>query len=119
MPPRTWLIRVSDMLDAIAKIYRYTGGMTFEEFSSDEKTIDAVVRNLGVIGEAARYIPDSVRNGYPEIPWSAIVGMRNFVIHQYSGVSLTTVWATLKDDLPPLEAVLNVIRLTADDDDHP
>lgn len=70
------------MIDEITKIQRDTSGMSLEDFCSDEKTIDAVIRNLGVIGEAARHIPRSIQNDYRETPGSAIVGMRNFVIHQ-------------------------------------
>jgi uncharacterized protein with HEPN domain len=99
-------MRIEDMLDAIAKIMRYTDGMTLSEFEGDEKTIDAVTRNLAVIGEAARHIPDDVKRREPQIPWLEISGMRNFVIHQYADVSLLTIWNTVQRNLPPLVPLL-------------
>jgi uncharacterized protein with HEPN domain len=68
MPDRDWKLRIEDILEAIAKIQRYTEGMTFETFSGDEKPIDAVVRNFTVIGEASRYIPLEIEARYPELP---------------------------------------------------
>jgi uncharacterized protein with HEPN domain len=105
-------MRVEDMLDAIAKIMSYTDGMTLTEFERDGKTIDAVTRNLGVIGEAARHIPDDVKQHEPQIPWKEISGMRNFVIHQYADVSLVTVWNTVQRNLPPLVPSLQALLRT-------
>ena len=112
MPPRDSRMRVEDMLDAIAKIMRYTDGMTSDEFGSDEKTVDAVARNLEVIGEAARHISNDVKERENQIPWVEISGMRNFLIHQYADVSLPTVWETIHQDLPPLVPMLQSLLLT-------
>lgn len=111
MPPRDWDLRIKDILESIAKISRYTEGITFEVFSADEMIIDAVIRNIAVIGEAARNIPVEIQEQYPQIPWDEICGMRNIVIHQYFGVSLTILWQTVKEDLPLLATMLkNIIR---------
>jgi uncharacterized protein with HEPN domain len=106
LPPREWRLRVEDILDAIAKIERYLDGLTFEQFQSDEKTIDAVVRNLEVIGEAVRHLMASSDELPHAIPWADIAGMRNILIHEYFGVDLTIVWATVTVDLPTLRSSL-------------
>lgn len=109
MPSREWSLRVEDILEAIAKIKRYTAGMTFESFKADAKTADAVIRNLEVIGEAARNIPDEVCQRFPEIPWDKMRGIRNILAHEYFGVSLPIIWQTIKADLPPLVPLLRDI----------
>ena len=75
---RDWKIRIHDMLKAVEAIRHYTEGMSFEEFTADRKTVDAVVRNLMIIGEAAARTPDDVCLTHPEIPWYEMRGMRNF-----------------------------------------
>ena len=102
MPLRNWKIRIADIVDCIVKIERYTKGYTFERFQGDEKTIDSVLRNLEIIGEAARHLPEEIRAQYPDIPWVEMLTMRNIVIHEYHGVNLRIIWQTVKEDLPPL-----------------
>lgn len=102
MPPRDWKLRIRDILDSIAKISRYTDGMSLTEFEADDKTIDAVVRNIEVIGEAATHIPDGIQEGYPDLPWPEMRAMRNILAHEYFGVSLPIIWQTIQDNLPPL-----------------
>jgi uncharacterized protein with HEPN domain len=76
--------------------------MEFEDFQKDEKTIDAVIRNFIVIGEAARKISDDISGNHPNIPWRVMGDMRNFTVHEYWGVELRTIWKTIHEDLPPL-----------------
>ncbi len=102
MPPRQWQLRIEDILDAIGKVTAYTAGMTFEQFCGDDRTIDAVVRNLTVIGEAASHVPDDVRARYPELPWAKMRGMRHVVTHEYFGVDLSIVWETIGGNLAGL-----------------
>lgn len=102
MPSRDWRLRIDDILECIAKIERYTEGMTFEDFIGDDKTVDAVLRRIEIIGEATRNVPDEVTARFPEIPWDRMRGMRNVVIHEYFGVSLRIIWRTIKAQLPPL-----------------
>jgi len=110
MPPkRGWNLRVTDILESIAKIQGYTEGMDFESFSWDERTVDAVIRHFGVIGEAANHLPESLQTENPGLPIDAMRAMRNFVIHDYFGVSKEIIWKTLKEDLPPLVEPLNAI----------
>lgn len=105
-PDRNWGLRIEDILESIARIKAYTGDLDFESFAWDERTVDAVLRHFGVIGEAANHVPEPIRSAHPEIPWDAMRAMRNFVIHEYFGVSKAIVWKTLTDELPPLENAL-------------
>jgi uncharacterized protein with HEPN domain len=91
LPPREWRLRVEDILEAIARIERYVAGLTFEQFQADQKTIDAVIRNLEVIGEAVRHMA-SHRDSLPSgITWADIAAMRNILIHAYFGVDVKIV----------------------------
>jgi uncharacterized protein with HEPN domain len=83
-------VYLQDILDACEKIRRYTSGMTLQQFGSDEKTVDAVIRNLEVIGEAARKIPSEMRAATAEIEWQRVAAMRNVLIHAYFGVDAET-----------------------------
>lgn len=102
MPAKDWTGRVEDILDAAAKIERYTEGMTFEAFAVDDRTADAVTRNIGITGEAARHVPEEARSRYPAIPWAKMNGMRNVVIRDYPAVDLVIVWDVIQHQLPPL-----------------
>lgn len=93
------------MLDAIMRIESYVGRMKETGFLRDLKTQDAVIRQLEILGEAARMIPPSSVKDSP-IPWRAIVGMRNRLIHDYLGVDIAIVWKTVKGELPRLKAYL-------------
>jgi uncharacterized protein with HEPN domain len=107
VPPRDWRIRIEDIIEAATAIAGYVQGLSFEEFGRDRKTVDAVVRNLEVIGEAARHVPEEVRARFPELPWSDMADMRNVLIHEYFGVDLTILWKTASIDLP---AILPALR---------
>lgn len=106
MPPkkvaRAWPLRLDDMVEAARRILGYTAPLRFEEFVADRRTVEAVIYNFAVLGEAARHAPPDVEAANPDVPWPAIRGMRNFVVHAYHAVNLETVWRTACDDLPPL-----------------
>ncbi len=95
---------LEDALAAIEETATFTEGMTFEEFTRDRKTSNAVLRSLEVLGEAAKRIPDDLRAKSPEVPWKRMAGMRDKLIHEYAGVDLSIVWAVIKHELPPLHA---------------
>ena len=101
-PERNWRMRVEDILACIQKIESYTSGLTFEQFSIDDKTVDAVIRNFEIIGEAAGNIPLEVQEKYPELAWLEMRGMRNIVAHEYFGISLPIIWRAIAQDLKPL-----------------
>jgi len=94
---------INDILEAIGKIERYVHDKSYEEFQKDEKTKDAVVRNLEIVGEAVRNIPEKFKEKYPDVDWKAAAGMRDKLIHEYFGVSFLIVWETTKSDLPPFK----------------
>jgi uncharacterized protein with HEPN domain len=106
MPPRDWRLRITDILDAVASIQEYTRGMDYEAFIHDRRTVDAVLRNLTVIGEAAAYVPDDIAALYSEVPWRDMRDMRNVVVHAYFGVNQRIVWDTIQLNLPPLVPLL-------------
>lgn len=80
----------------------FVHGVSFDDFCDNEEKMFAVVRALEVVGEAARHIPKSMRDKYPEVPWKKVTGMRNKVTHEYFGVDLDVVWRTVHEDLPSL-----------------
>lgn len=99
---RGWRFRIEDILEALNKIARYVTGMTYETFCVDEKTADAVERNLEIIGEASGNLPKALLTRYPEVPWHRMQGMRNVLVHEYFGVDRSIIWQTVCEDLPPL-----------------
>lgn len=109
LPSRDWRLRIEDILESVAKIERYTEGMSLENLRDDERTVDAVVRNLEIIGEAARHVPPYIQERHCQILWAQMRGMRNVVIHEYSEISLPVIWDTIKVDLPPLVPMLQAI----------
>lgn len=116
MSPRIRSHRIRDILEAIAKIQDYTRGMSLGEFERDAKTADAVVRNLIVIGEAARHMPEEVAARHPDIPWRLMADLRNLAEHEYFGIRLVTIWQTLPEDLPPLVSLLERLPAVEDRD---
>ena len=100
-----------DIEEAIRRISSYTTGLTYEAFLLDTKTQDAIVRNLEIIGEAAKGISDRLRAEYPAIPWKSMAGVRDRLIHDYFGVNFDVVWEIITNDLPkvmePLKRLLD------------
>ncbi|MCL4838616.1 MAG: DUF86 domain-containing protein [Thermoanaerobaculia bacterium] len=106
MPPRSWQLRITDILGAIERIERYTSGMTREQFVNDPKTLEAVCFALVVIGEAAGHLPEEVQASAPDVPWRQMRSMRNLAAHEYFGIDAETVWETATNDVPRLRASL-------------
>ncbi len=100
---------VVDMFLSCQKILDYTQGMTFEDFEMDSKTIDAVIRNIEILGEAAKNVSNELRAKYPEIDWSIIARTRDKLIHFYFGIDTTTLWKIIRDDIPELLDQLETI----------
>jgi uncharacterized protein with HEPN domain len=108
--PRDFKVFIDDIFEAISRIRSYTTGMVYESFKDDNKTVDAVLRNLEVIGEAAKGIPESGRQQNSEIEWQKIIGLRNVLIHQYSGIDLEIVWDIICHKLTLFERQIKNIR---------
>ena len=100
---RDYKVHLEDILEAIHKIRAYTAGMSLPTFAADAKTFDAVVRNLEIIGEAAKGLPEPVRAQHAEIDWKRIAGLRNILIHEYFGVDATIIWDIVQNKLTALE----------------
>ncbi len=99
-------IFIDDILDSMNKIEKYIADISFNEFKENEMVIDAVLRNIEVIGEAARNLPDSFRNKNENIPWRQMIGMRNIVIHEYFGVDLNIIWEIVTKDVPKAKKMI-------------
>lgn len=109
MSERDSNLLIEDILECIEKIERYITGLNFEEFSKDEKTIDAVVRNFEIIGEAANKIDESIKNDNKDIEWRKMIGLRNRVVHDYLGVDLEIIWFIISNELQRLKEKLSGI----------
>ena len=94
-------IFLSHILEAIKDIEDYVKDTcSQEDFITDKKTHDAVLRGFQVIGEAANNLDEDFLNSQTDVEWEKVIGMRNFIIHEYFGVDLKIVWTTIKEDLP-------------------
>ena len=96
---RDYEVYLEDIRDAIGKVKRYTTGLTREAFENDDRTVDAVVRNLQIIGEAVKMIPESIRLAHANIEWKKIAGLRDILAHQYFGVDIEIIWDILENKL--------------------
>jgi len=108
---RDYRLYLDDMRESCEKVLRYVRGLTFDQFMHDEKTFDAVVRNLEIIGEAAKHIPPDIRSRYPEVEWPKIAGLRDVVVHEYFGLDEDILWDVVQNHVPVL--LNHVLRILA------
>lgn len=101
---------LEDILAAIECIEVFIGDMGLETFKADDKTSSAVIRKLEIIGEAAKRVPDELRQIHPQIPWKEMAGMRDKLIHFYFGVDYELVWGTIKRRLPEVKQWIKEIN---------
>lgn len=109
MSRRDWKLYVEDVLECIKKVEKYTRDMDFTLFEKDDKTVDAVIKNLETIGEAAGHISDDIKARHKDIPWKEIVGLRNRIVHGYFNIDLKIIWGVIKQELPTLKIQLEHI----------
>jgi uncharacterized protein with HEPN domain len=102
--PRDYKVYLEDIVESIRKIRSYTVSFSLQTFSSDAKTFDAVIRNLEIIGEAIKGVPEDVRSRYTDVEWKKIAGLRDILIHEYFGVDMEIVWDIIQNKLPVLES---------------
>jgi uncharacterized protein with HEPN domain len=103
---RDWRLHADDILEACGRIRRAIADVSLESFRVDELRRDAVARNIEIIGEAAKHVPDDVAARAPEIPWRNVRGMRDVLAHGYFGVSVDILWATATTKVDEIEAAV-------------
>ena len=113
---RTVSLFIKDILQNMNDALEFIEGISYDQFTADKKTLNAVLRSIEVIGEAAKNIPDEVRAGYPQVPWKEMAGMRDKVIHSYFGVDPETVWLVIRDRIP---AIKPLIQKVLQDEENP
>ena len=104
MKKRNEELYLKDILEAISHIQAYTKNISYSQFSSDQMKIDAVVRNLEIIGEAVKKLDMAYRESHPSVEWKAVAGMRDKLIHHYMGVDYHLVWDVIENQVPGLKA---------------
>ena len=97
---RTYLIYLEDIQLSMERIAEYISGYDFVKFKHDYKTVDAVVRNFEIIGEASKNLPKEIKDKYPKIPWEEMYYLRNKVSHEYHGIDYTIIWDVVINYLP-------------------
>jgi len=106
MSKRSTDLLLNDICQSIDRIEQYIKNLSFDAFSDDQKSVDAVARNLEIIGEAANRVPEEFKEKYSEIEWYKIVGLRHRIVHEYFGIDLEIIWQILHKDLPELKPKL-------------
>jgi uncharacterized protein with HEPN domain len=111
---RDILLYLSNIIENIDDAVNFISTLSFDEFVKDKKSVNAVIRSIEVIGEAAKHVTPEIRSKGPDIPWKNMAGMRDKCIHDYSGIDHETIWFVIKEDLPALrpriQALLNDLR---------
>ena len=111
MSKRIPKLLIIDMLQCLEKMIDYTNGMTYDSFVSDSKTIDAILRNIQVLGEAANRLPNTLKAKYPEIAWSKIIRSRHIVTHEYDGIDYEIIWKIVSEHaVSPRDSLAKILK---------
>ena len=100
---------LEDIIESCQRVRKYSAGLSFEQFSTDERTIDAVVRNLEIIGEAVKNLPAELTAARPEINWKNIARFRDIVIHHYFKIDMDVVWDIVLNKIVALEEAVSYL----------
>jgi uncharacterized protein with HEPN domain len=100
---------LDDIVECCDKIGRFTLGLTFEQFRSSEMVVDAVTRNLEIIGEASKSVPDEMRSKYPDVPWRKMTGLRDVVVHGYFRIDVQLLWDIVQREVPIVRQKIGAI----------
>jgi uncharacterized protein with HEPN domain len=103
--PRSAQLYLGDLLEMCRRIRDYTAGLDAASFAADGRTVDAVLRNLEIAGEAVKNLPPEVLAMAPEVPWQKVVRLRDLLAHAYHRIETAVIWRIVQDDVPVLEAV--------------
>lgn len=106
MSNRDWELLLEDIVESADKIFIYTNKLSFDEFSTNSLVIDAVVRNLEIIGEASKNVPVDIQEKFSDVPWRKLKGIRNRIVHEYFRIDVTIIWFIIQNELMPLKDVL-------------
>lgn len=98
-----------DILESAEKIDIYTSNLTYDEFIDDSKTIDAVIRNIEIIGEATNRLPEELKETNTNIDWFKIRGLRNRIVHNYFGINYRIIWSIKEEDIPNLVTQIKIL----------
>jgi hypothetical protein len=109
MSKRSDELLLNDILESITKIKLYTSDLNFNSFITDSKTIDAVIRNFEIIGEASNRLSEVFKENNFEIDWFRIIGFRNRIVHDYMGIDFEIVWSIIQNDIDSL--LLNIEKI--------
>jgi uncharacterized protein with HEPN domain len=97
---------INDIIESAEKIFQYTAGLNYTQFTADDKTVDAVIRNFEIIGEAANRLSDEFKEEHSNIDWFRIRGFRNRIVHHYFGVDYRILWQIIETFLPEMVATI-------------
>jgi len=109
MSERDWRLFLKDIHEYAVRVVEYVGAMSMEEFFHDPKSVDAVMRNLAIIGEAAKKIPADARRGYPSVEWKKMAGLRDIVVHDYFGIDEDIIWDVVTVRIPELKRQTDIM----------
>jgi uncharacterized protein with HEPN domain len=101
---------LADIQECCEKVLKYTAGYTLKDLIHDDRTFDAILRNLEIIGEAVKHVSDETKACYPQVKWRKIGDFRNIVAHEYFGVSDEIVWDVIENEIPPLLKQIKIIQ---------
>lgn len=109
MSNRTPELLVEDIIDSISKINKYVAGIDYQKFVNDDRTVDAVIRNFEIIGEASWRLPPEFKSKHSNIDWEKLRGFRNRIVHDYFGIDYEIVWNIISNTLPEFEDSIKII----------